>query len=87
MVFGVLMLAFHVKADAADLDGSDTPLFFERIQEGSSGLSNVDLIFFGAFFLLAFELLQFLVEGSGSTCGLTREDNAAIDALSSVAIY
>lgn len=69
VAFGVLMLAFHVKADAA-VDGGDTaPLFLERVQEGPSGLINIDLILFGAIFLLAFELLQFLVEGSGKWAG------------------
>ena len=67
-VFGVLMLAFHVKADTSNLQGSGEPLFFDRVKEGPLGLTNADLIFFGAIFLLAFELLQFLVEGSGSKC-------------------
>lgn len=65
-VFGVLLLAFHVKADASELRGSGKPLFFDRVKEGPLGLNKTDLILFGAVFLLAFELLQFLVEGSGS---------------------
>ena len=65
-IFGVLMLVFHVKADASDLHGGDEPLFFDRLKMGPTGLSKADLILFGAVFLLAFELLQFLVEGSGS---------------------
>lgn len=65
-VFGVLMLAFHVKADASELRGSGKPIFFDRVKEGPLGLTKTDLILFGAVFLLAFELLQFLVEGSGS---------------------
>ena len=64
--FGVLMLAFHVRADTSDLHGSNNPLFFDRLKEGPLGLTKADLILFGAIFLLAFELLQFLVEGSGS---------------------
>ena len=72
-VFGILMLAFHVKADASDLHGSGEPLFFDRVKEGPLGLTNADLILFGGIFLLAFELLQFLVEGSGSKCNRRME--------------
>ena len=76
-IFGVLMLVFHVKADALDLHGSDKPLFFDRLKMGPAGLSKADLILFGAVFLLAFELLQFLVEGSGSKLQqLSRDANA-----------
>lgn len=70
--FGLLLLAYHVKADAGFEgtygDSSDAAPFHQRVQTGPFGLSNVDLILFGAFILLAFETLQFLVQGSGSTC-------------------
>lgn len=67
LAFGVLLLAFHVRADSQLTDNDDT--FLERVQEGPFGLSNEDLILFGAFILLAFELLQFLVHGSGNWLG------------------
>jgi hypothetical protein len=70
--YGLLLLVYHVKADAGFEgtygDSSDAAPFHQRVQTGPFGLSNVDLILFGAFILLAFETLQFLVQGSGSTC-------------------
>lgn len=66
ITYGILLLAFHVMADATDVE-TETPPFVQRVQEGPFGLSHVDLILFGSFILLAFELLQFLVAGSGRT--------------------
>jgi hypothetical protein len=66
--YGVMLLAYHVKADAVYSDSNDAAPFHQRVQTGPFGLSNVDLILFGAFILLAFETLQFLVQGSGSRC-------------------
>jgi hypothetical protein len=69
VVYGVLLLAYHVKADenymATFAEDGEAP-FHQRVQDGPFGFSNVDLILFGAFVLMAFELLQFLVQGSGS---------------------
>ena len=67
--YGVLLLAYDVKADAEYLQSSaesnEAP-FFQRVQKGPFGFSNLDRILFGAFVLMAFELLQFAVQGSGS---------------------
>jgi len=71
MVYGVLLLAFHVQADGSvtdDMNIQQATGFFDRLKKGPANLSQIDLILFGAFFLLAFELLQFLVEGSGRKC-------------------
>ena len=68
ITYSVLMLAFHVKADPEYTDSgnyAEAP-FVKRVQEGPFGLSNMDLILFGSFIMLAFELLQVLVAGSGS---------------------
>lgn len=58
---GVLLLAYHVNAGP-----EEEPPFIERVQQRPFGMSNVDLMLFGAFILLAFEVLNFLVQGSGS---------------------
>ena len=71
LTYAWLLLAYHVKADADFVatygESTDAPPFHQRVQTGPFGLSNVDLILFGAFIFLAFETLQFLVQGSGST--------------------
>ena len=57
--YGVLLLAYHVKADAEYLESSEEAPFLQRVQKGPFGFSNLDLLLFGAFVLMAFELLQF----------------------------
>lgn len=66
IAYGVLMLAYHVQADAGYSAESNEAPFFQRVQDGPFGFSNVDRILFGAFILMAFELLQIAVSGSGS---------------------
>lgn len=61
---GVLLLAYHVNAGP-----EEEPPFIERVQQRPFGMSNVDLMLFGAFILLAFEVLNFLVQGSGRWLG------------------
>ena len=70
VAYGVLMLAYHVQADAEYLaknagESNEAP-FFQRVQDGPFGFSTLDKVLFGAFVLMAFELLQFAVHGSGS---------------------
>ncbi|CAB9504525.1 Methylsterol monooxygenase 1 [Seminavis robusta] len=63
LAFSVLLLAFHVKAD------TEVPQFHQRVQASPFEFSTLDFILFGAFILLAFELLQFLVQNSGDWLG------------------
>lgn len=67
LVYAVLMLAYHVRADTATYN--EEPPFIVRVQEGPFGLSKMDLLLFGCFLLLAFEVLQLFVSGSGKWFG------------------
>lgn len=65
VVYGVLMVAHHVKADRnqsfADETSMTKPItLLDRVQGGPNALTTLDKILFGALILLAFELLDYI---------------------------
>jgi len=75
-----LLLAYHVEAkenSSASSEEEESFLQREKKEEWLFGLSFVDFVAFAVgfniFFLFALEVLQFLVEGSGSKCNYTIE--------------
>jgi hypothetical protein len=61
----ILLLGFHVHADTETLsEGAST--LWDRLQEGPEALNGLDKVLFGVLILLAFELLDFITNHSGS---------------------
>lgn len=59
----VFLLGFHVHADTEDL--SEATLW-DRLQQGPDALNALDKVLFGVLILLAFELLDYITNHSGS---------------------
>jgi hypothetical protein len=59
----VFLLGYHVHADTEDV--SEATLW-DRFQQGPDAVNGLDKVLFGVLILLAFELLDFLTNHSGS---------------------
>jgi hypothetical protein len=59
----VFLLGYHVHADTDDF--SEATLW-DRLQQGPDAVNALDKVLFGVLILLAFELLDFLTNHSGS---------------------
>jgi hypothetical protein len=61
----VFLLGFHVHADTEKLS-EGTSTLWDRLQQGPEALNALDKVLFGVLILLAFELLDFITNHSGS---------------------
>jgi hypothetical protein len=62
----VFLLGFHFHADTENLSEANT--LWDRLQQGPEALNALDKVLFGVLILLAFELLDFITNHSGSKC-------------------
>jgi hypothetical protein len=65
VAYTVFLLGVHVHLDREKLSEHASTLW-DRLQEGPEALNGLDKVLFGVLILLAFELLDFITNHSGS---------------------